>query len=147
MAPDDAAAASELDYLVLSKSTFPVFARDLLLVRKYRVEVFIKQSSKVNDWTLGYKGSPGNLLQFEEVLFANLETMAGSSLMAIQLKGGQQAKQKLVCLAFVDCLEQEFALAEFVDDDNLTELEAFIVLLAPKECLLPSKDNDVSKYC
>lgn len=91
---------------------------------------------------MGYKGSPGNLLQFEDVLFGNVEVMTGSSLMALQVK--ILTKQKQFCLAFVDACDQYFALSEFVDDDNLTELEALVVMLAPKECLLPSKEGEVS---
>lgn len=132
----------DLAYLVVSKATFPVVARDLLLVKKYRVEVYVKKGSKT-EFILSYKGSPGNLLQFEEVLFGNLDTMAGSSLLSVQLKGGGAGKQKHICLAFIDCLQQDLAVAEILDDDNLTEFEAFVVLLAPKEALLPSKDNEV----
>lgn len=132
-----------LAYLLVSKATFPVVARELLLVKKYRVEVFVKKGSKT-EFILSYKGSPGNLLQFEEVLFGNLDTMAGSSLLSVQLKAGGSTKQKNICLAFIDCLQQDLAVAEVVDDDNLTEFEAFVVLLAPKEALLPSKDNEVS---
>lgn len=136
---------TELDYLSVSKATFPVVARDLLLVRKYRVEVYVKKGSRT-EFVLSYKGSPGNLLQFEEVLFGNLDTMAGSSLLSVHLKAGSSGsgKQKHVCLGFIDCLQQDLAVAEIVDDDNLTEFEAFVVLLAPKECLLPSKENEVS---
>lgn len=136
-----------LAYLSVSKATFPVVARDLLLVNKYRVEVYVKKGSKT-EYVLSYKGSPGNLLQFEEVLFGNLDTMAGSSLLSVHLKapaaGG--GKQKHICLGFIDCMQQDLAVAEIMDDDNLTEFEAFVVLLAPKECLLPSKDNEVSLF-
>lgn len=137
--PDD----PDLAYLSVSKATFPVVARDLLLVKKYRVEVYVKKGSRT-DYALSYKGSPGNLLQFEEVLFGNLDTMAGSSLLSVHLKAGSGGKQKHICLGFIDCLQQDLAVAEIMDDDNLTEFEAFVVLLAPKECLLPSKENEVS---
>lgn len=132
----------DLAYLSVSKATFPVVARDLLLVKKYRVEVYVKKGSKT-DYVLSYKGSPGNLLQFEEVLFGNLDTIAGSSLLSVHLKTGTGGKQKHICLGFIDCLQQDLAVAEILDDDNLTEFEAFVVLLAPKECLLPSKENEV----
>lgn len=132
----------DLAYLTVSKATFPVVARDLLLVKKYRVEVFVKKGSRT-EYVLSYKGSPGNLLQFEEVLFGNLDTMAGSSLLSVHLKAG--GKKNHICLGFIDCLQQDLAVAELMDDDNLTEFEAFVVLLAPKECLLPSKENEVKK--
>lgn len=145
----DLPSGCDLDYLSVSKATFPVVARDLLLIKKYRVEVYVKKGSRV-EYVLSYKGSPGNLLQFEEVLFGNLDTMAGSSLLSVHLKAGggggsgsSGGKQKHICLGFIDCLQQDLAVAEILDDDNLTEFEAFVVLLAPKECLLPSKENEV----
>lgn len=133
-----------LAYLSVSKATFPVVARDLLLVKKHRVEVYVKKGSRT-EYALSYKGSPGNLLQFEEVLFGNLDTMAGSSLLSVHLKGTGGGKQKHICLGFIDCMQQDLAVAELIDDDNLTEFEAFVVLLAPKECLLPSKEDEVCR--
>jgi DNA mismatch repair protein MSH2 len=37
----------------------------------------------------------------------------------------------------------KFSVSEFVDDDFFVELEAIVVLLGPKECILPSADGDV----
>lgn len=79
----------KLSYLVLSRSNFEKFVRDLLLVKQYRVEVYIKPSqAKNNDWTLEYKASPGNLSQFEEILFENNEVVVNSVVMAIKIVKG-----------------------------------------------------------
>lgn len=47
---------------------------------------------KTNEWTLEYKGSPGNLIQFESILFSNTNEMViSTSVIGINLKvTGQQ---------------------------------------------------------
>lgn len=39
--------------------------------------------------------------------------------------------------------ERLFSVSEFDDDDFFTELEAVMVLLGPKECVVPSIEGDV----
>lgn len=127
----------QLPYLSLSKNNFECLIRELLLVRNYRVEVYTKPAKKKqeNEWTVQYKGSPGNLAHFEDVLFNNNNEMVnGSALIALHVR--QELKQRLIGLGFVDVNERRMGVIEFVDDDFYTELEALIVLLSPKECLL-----------
>lgn len=83
MAPDGATA---LDYVCLNKGNFEVFLRDLLLVKNYRVEVYTKKSQG-GDFELEFKGSPGNLIQFEELLYNNPDlAYVGSSIISVNLK-------------------------------------------------------------
>lgn len=76
----------KLSYACLNRLIFEKFVRELLLVKQYRVEVFVRsRTSKNNDWSLQYKGSPGNLSQFEEILFENLDIVVGSSVLGVKL--------------------------------------------------------------
>ncbi|XP_037957315.1 DNA mismatch repair protein spellchecker 1 [Teleopsis dalmanni] len=128
-----------LSYVAISKNNFELAVRELLLVRNFRVEVYVRESSE-SDWKLEYRGSPGNLLQFEDILFSNKEILVGNSILSLHMRlDGTQRKLGLAAVQQNDCLIQ---VLEFVDDDFYTELEAAIVLLGPKECLLPTVDND-----
>lgn len=133
--PDDK--QETLQYVAMSKVNFELAVRELLLVRNLRVEVYVKH----DDWQLEYRGSPGNLLQFEDILFANKEVLVGNSIMSLQIKleGGTQRRVGVAAVEQNDCT---FQLFEFVDDDFFTELEATVVLLGPKECLLPAADGE-----
>lgn len=87
MAPADIA---PLNYLCLSKGNFEIFLRELLLVKNYRVEVFVNKS-RTNDWEVELRGSPGNLIQFENILFNNNEMELGTAIIALNITvEGQQ---------------------------------------------------------
>ncbi len=52
----------------------------------------------------------------------------------------QDLQQKKIGIASIDANERIISIIEFIDDDFCSELEALIVLLGPKECVLPSGD-------
>lgn len=135
------ASKQELSYIVLSKNNFENVIRELLLVKSYRVEVFTKNSD-TKEWNVEFRGSPGNLLQFEDILFSNNDMVAGSAIFGLQIK--YEGQQKTVGIACIEANERIMSVMEFVDDDFFAELEAIVVLLSPKECLIPSIDGDVS---
>ncbi|CAG5028212.1 unnamed protein product [Parnassius apollo] len=137
-----------LDYLVLSKGNFEILIRKLLLVKRYRVEIYVPEgSSKNSEWRLEYKGSPGNLTQLEEVLGEGLGASNENApcLMAVSFKTDAVTKGRLVGVACVTAADYQFAISEFADDDLLTELETITVQMAPTECLVIQGDNDDQK--
>ncbi|XP_075226942.1 DNA mismatch repair protein spel1 [Lycorma delicatula] len=129
-----------VEYIVLNKSQFESFIRDLLLVKRYRVEIYVNKGTKTNQsWVLEYKGSPGNLNQFEDLLFTNADQVEGCAVIGIKLGG--DTKNKIVGMAAVDTTTHTFSLCEYPDDDHFSNLEAMIVQLGPKEVLLSSETN------
>ncbi|CAG2064062.1 unnamed protein product, partial [Timema podura] len=50
------AEGKQIQSLVLNKLSFESFVRNLLLVKQYRVEIYVnKGTSKYNDWVVEYK--------------------------------------------------------------------------------------------
>lgn len=89
MSPDD---DSSLVYASFNKNIFEKLLKELLVVIGYKVEVY---TTEKGEWSLEYKGSPGNLSQFEDLLFNSSDPEVLSSLlMALQLVTSQQQKVK-----------------------------------------------------
>lgn len=78
MAPEQ---SIELKYATLNKSLFERLIKELLLVLFYRVEVYSNKKGTKDDYSLEYYGSPGNLWQFENILFNSSETEIFSNLL------------------------------------------------------------------
>lgn len=137
---DDPKPKNSFYFLMLNRKQFEEAARHLLLVKNYRCEVFVMKNKNQSEWDLEYSGSPGNLTQFEDILFLNKEGFVGCGMMSIRFqRTGVESKMGI---SFVDTNEFEFQVAEFVDDDFFAELESVLVCLAPKECLVPSLDGE-----
>ena len=49
--------ANKLPSVVLSRPNFESFARDLLLVKQYRVEIYQNKGKKNNIWEVAYRVS------------------------------------------------------------------------------------------
>lgn len=95
MAPGD---GHELPYVSVSKGNFEILLRELLLVKNYRVEVFTSKG-RSNDWVIEFKASPGNLEQFESILFNNADFAIGTSIIAVNIKQiGQQRVSRMMHL-------------------------------------------------
>ncbi|XP_064405343.1 DNA mismatch repair protein Msh2-like isoform X2 [Halichondria panicea] len=129
-----------LQSVSLSKAHFEAFLRDLLLVKQYRVEVFRRANNDQSSWKVEFKASPGNLQQLEEVLFGGGgEEEVTSTVLAIsyQLRDGLRN----MGVAYWDVSRVELGVAEFVDNDHFSNLEAVLVQYAPKECVVVGGDG------
>ncbi|KAJ8723319.1 hypothetical protein PYW08_003231 [Mythimna loreyi] len=136
---------NRLDYLVLSKGNFEILIKKILLVRRYRVEIYVPEGSvKGSDWSLKYKGSPGYLSQLEEILGEGLGAADETTpcLMAVHIKTDAVTKGRLLGVACVTAGDYQMSVTEFTDDDLLTELETITVQMAPSECLVPISEQD-----
>lgn len=94
----------KLSYVVISKGKFDGLVRDILLVKKYRVELYVRPAQgRGNDWQVQCKASPGNLAQFEEILFDDGGALlCGSSIITMKLCKNKVSTMLLVAL-FINC--------------------------------------------
>eukprot|EP01135_Chromosphaera_perkinsii_P002024 Nk52_evm71s215 gene=Nk52_evmTU71s215 len=127
----------ELPYVVVNRMMYESSLRELLLLRQYRVEVYAKVGMS-SSWKLSLKGSPGNLQEFEESLFNTADISTSAVVMAVYI--GNDNGQRAVGVAYGDATMRKIGLVEFVDNDQFGNLEALVVQLAARECLL-STDN------
>ncbi|KAF0754140.1 Uncharacterized protein FWK35_00019612, partial [Aphis craccivora] len=121
-----------LESLIFNKANFEAYIKQLLLVNHYKVEIFVNKSGK---WALDYKGSPGNLSQFEDLLFGNVEQIEANVVIALKLSPDFK-NNKLIGLGAVDTVENKFQLSEFTDDEYFSHTESIVIKISPKECIL-----------
>ncbi|XP_022245437.1 DNA mismatch repair protein Msh2-like [Limulus polyphemus] len=130
----------KLETVSLSKLNFESFVRDLLLFHHYRVELYKSQTGSRNNssWVLDSKASPGNLTEMEGLLFGNMELVEARGVISIKLS--TETKLIVVGIAFGDTILRKLIITDFSDNDHFSNLQAVLVHLSPRECLL-MKDN------
>jgi DNA mismatch repair protein MSH2 len=142
--------ASELETCYVKTNNFEAFLKDLLLVKQYRVEIW-KRNTNSNKWTMTNHGSPGNLSQFEDIIYSNEDADSASAnaicdpgLIAIQIINDNNINK--LALGHIDKTARNFLVATIALKDNFTDLESLIIHLGPKECLIPSSGGNRDWY-
>ncbi|XP_057420307.1 DNA mismatch repair protein MSH2 [Lotus japonicus] len=122
-----------LSSVSVSRNMFETIARDLLLERTdHTLEVYEGSGS---NWRLVKSGTPGNIGNFEDVLFANSEMQDSPVIVALSLNFRENGCT--IGLGFVDLTKRVLGMAEFLDDSHFTNVESALVALGCKECLVP----------
>lgn len=112
------------EYVTIATAGFQNFLRDALLNYGLKVEIYGKKDGK---WGLSKFGSPGNLSQVEDIMSGQLNTNPVA--IAVKTQGDT------VGLAFVDLNNHVLGLAEFADNESMSNLESLLIQLDVKECV------------
>ncbi|CAF3906552.1 unnamed protein product [Rotaria sordida] len=134
-----------LETIYVSNKQFEDILRKLLLIKQYRVEIWKKTQKTSNDWTLAYHGSPGNLTQFEDILFSSSSTSQESS-GVLSCKLATENGVTMLGLALIDVHTLTIKLCQVTVSNHYSNLETILVQLAPKECLLPTFTSTEDNY-
>jgi len=89
---------------------------------------------------LSQQASPGNLQGFEDLCQGN--ALDGTSAI-VALRISKEDSNRVLGISVVDTSLFNIGLCEFTDDDQFSTLEAVLVQLSAKECLVP---QNIDKY-
>lgn len=127
--------------IYLTPSKFESYARDLLLIHQYRLEVY-KRAKSGTEWELAYKASPGHLLEVEELLFSKYDEdkVTGTGIIAVK---PYQSLSGCRCMGigYIDPMLKIVTISEFEDNEVFSNLQSAIIQLGARECLLPKLDQ------
>ncbi|KAI8846497.1 Msh2 protein [Chytridium lagenaria] len=128
---------TSLPYCSISKLNAISLIRDLLLVKQKKVEIWESEGNRGKNaaFRIGKRASPGNLLDLEDMVFANAAAVVSSPVI-LAVKAGVKGEQKFVGAAFTDATTMHhIGLAEFVDNDTFSNLESLLIQMSVKECI------------
>jgi len=131
-------------YINLSQTLAETVVRTLIHEKRMKIEIYSLGDDR--KWFLHRKGSPGNVQQLEDLLFARTEVQESPIMMS--LTWAFVSGQRVVGVCMCDALLKKLFVSEFLDSENFSNLESLIVQVGAKECYIPPldvKDKDSAK--
>ena len=116
----------KLESVALSKANFESFARELLLVRHYCIDIYVCNGGK-GDWSVQHRASPGNLTQVEELIFGTSDLTTTTGIMSFTI-----GSEGVLGCCYVDVNERKISVSQFTENDSFSNLQSLIVQLSPK---------------
>jgi DNA mismatch repair protein MSH2 len=143
----------------INQNLFETILRDVLLhARERTVEVYeSERGASSKDFKLTKKGSPGNVLEFEDILFDcgagskenfdannNMNNNANTDSLPIvcAVKCVLKQEQRRIGLAFFEYSTRTLKALEFSDEERLGQLESILAQINAREVIVP---NEIDK--
>jgi DNA mismatch repair protein MSH2 len=143
----------------INQNLFETILRDVLLhARERTVEVYeSERGASSKDFKLTKKGSPGNVLEFEDILFDggvgskenfdannNMNNNADTDSLPIvcAVKCVLKQEQRRIGLAFFEYSTRTLKALEFSDEERLGQLESILAQINAREVIVP---NEIDK--
>ena len=140
----------------VNQNLFETICRDVLLrTRERTVEVYESERGNAKDFKLTRRGSPGNVLDFEDVLFdgskendLNAMTANGNNIdtdslpIVCAVKCVLKQEQRRIGLAFFEYSTRTLRALEFSDEERLGQFESILAQINAREVIVP---NEVDK--
>lgn len=119
--------ANKLESVALNRNHFENFAREVLIVKHYCIEIYASKGGMKNDWTLECQASPGNLTQVEDLIFGSTDITNSTGILAFKIGNENQ-----IGCCYIDTYERKFLVAQFADNESFSNFESLVVQLSPK---------------
>ena len=142
----------------INQNLFETICRDVLLhTRERTVEVYESEPNSRGDFKLTKRGSPGNVLDFEDILFDgskendlnnnnNNNTNADTDSLPIvcAVKCVLKQEQRRIGLAFFDYSTRTLRALECSDEERLGQLESILAQINAREVIVPNEIDKAS---
>ena len=139
----------------INQNLFETICRDVLLhTRERTVEVYESEPNSRGDFKLTKRGSPGNVLDFEDILFDgskendlnNNNTNADTDSLPIvcAVKCVLKQEQRRIGLAFFEYSTRTLRALEFSDEERLGQLESILAQINAREVIVPNEIDKAS---
>eukprot|EP00808_Paulinella_micropora_P006395 g26766.t1 len=121
--------------VTLRPGLFKKLLRSQLLIKKGDVELYEQKGDK---WVVKKSGTPGNVGAFEEYLSGDAGDEEGdisSAMLAVRFTLSSSGS-RLFGVAFADTTSRTLTIAEFEDNERLSNFESVLLSHGARECLL-----------
>jgi DNA mismatch repair protein MSH2 len=106
------------EYVNIRPQSLEKLLKFVIFDQSRAVEIYARNG---DNWVLDKKASPGNLQNFENILFSDPSRTQSSIILALNVQGTH------VAAAFVDTVAQVMYVSEFIDNENFADLEVTIL--------------------
>uniref|UniRef100_A0A1I7XR64 DNA_MISMATCH_REPAIR_2 domain-containing protein n=1 Tax=Heterorhabditis bacteriophora TaxID=37862 RepID=A0A1I7XR64_HETBA len=119
-----------IQYLTLNTGQYQRVVRELLMLLRYRVELYELVDEK---WNVKAKGTVGNMGDFGDIIDDVIGN--GNTIMAVRITDNEDNRTSV---SFWNVTDFRVMTSEFNDNNLFAQLEQCMIALSPRECVIYS---------